>query len=191
MKLRYLHQHERDQADVERLVAFAAEPLKRNIGPIVLPVKVRASNHATPSGVAYGRGSIPRWAGRASYAVTLSVPVDGPDVQYGWPRICYHASDLQDSYVAPEGVPDPVKAAAWQVHLTTWRLKIVEAAAGGATRYGRWPIYFVDDWREGLVHLAAHELRHVAQFVNGRSLSEVDCEDYALQRLVAFREAGL
>lgn len=187
MKLRFVHAHERDQAEVERLVAFAGEPLARSIGPVLVAVKVQASKHEANSGCAYPQGDTPRWAGRARYATTLSVPVDRPEVRYGQPRVCYHASSLRDTYKAPTGVPDVVKSAAWQVHSTLWHMGIAEAFAAGATHHGRWPIYYVLDWREGLIHLAAHELRHVAQFANGRRRSEVDCETFALARLLAFR----
>lgn len=44
-------------------------------------------------------------------------------------------------------------------------------------------------WEEGLLCVAAHEARHIWQFRNGRRVSEIDCERFALRRLEEWRKA--
>jgi hypothetical protein len=39
-----------------------------------------------------------------------------------------------------------------------------------------------------LVHLAAHEARHVYQFDHRKRISEVDCERFAVKALKRFRQ---
>lgn len=43
-------------------------------------------------------------------------------------------------------------------------------------------------WREELFHLAAHEARHVVQFIEGLPCSEVDAEEWAHGSLRSWRE---
>ena len=54
----------------------------------------------------------------------------------------------------------------------------------------RFPFFTFRDWRERLVHIAAHEARHVHQFRHGKSCSEVDCERFAAMALARYREGG-
>ena len=49
------------------------------------------------------------------------------------------------------------------------------------------PVVQVVDWLEELVHLAAHEARHVAQFRLGLAKSEVDAERWAAETVERFR----
>jgi len=49
------------------------------------------------------------------------------------------------------------------------------------------PVVQVADWLEELVHLAAHEARHVAQFRLGLAKSEVDAERWAAAMVDRFR----
>jgi hypothetical protein len=53
--------------------------------------------------------------------------------------------------------------------------------------YGGGPLIKMEDWREGLVSLAAHEFRHIKQFREGLVLSEKACETHAAERLAAWR----
>lgn len=50
------------------------------------------------------------------------------------------------------------------------------------------PLIVKQDWREGLVALAAHEFCHVHQFQNSLPRSEVHAEQAAERRLIAYRE---
>ena len=49
------------------------------------------------------------------------------------------------------------------------------------------PVVQVHDWLEELVHLAAHEARHVAQFRLGLTKSEVDAERWAAATVDRYR----
>jgi hypothetical protein len=51
----------------------------------------------------------------------------------------------------------------------------------------RFPFFVFDDWREWLVKLAAHEAKHIEQFRNDLSCSEIDCERFAVAKLDEFR----
>lgn len=42
-----------------------------------------------------------------------------------------------------------------------------------------WPRAMFEGWRDDVLHTAAHEARHVHQFANGFSCSEMDAERYA------------
>lgn len=52
------------------------------------------------------------------------------------------------------------------------------------------PLIEMDNWREGLVALAAHEFCHIHQFQNNLSGSEVRCERAAEKRLNAYRSGS-
>lgn len=53
----------------------------------------------------------------------------------------------------------------------------------------RSPVITCQSWQEGLVALAAHELRHTVQFVTKARASEVDCERVAAKALARYRKA--
>jgi hypothetical protein len=55
---------------------------------------------------------------------------------------------------------------------------------GGVTS----PRIVLNDWREALVALTAHELQHIDQFRRGRPASEVECERASARVLAAYRE---
>jgi len=50
------------------------------------------------------------------------------------------------------------------------------------------PWITVQDWRERLLALAAHEACHIRQFRDGSRRSEIQAERFALQTLTAWRE---
>lgn len=194
MKLRFLHEHEREPGEVERLVGFAVEPLKRQT-PVTVAVKVNEpSPWATPSGVAY-EDETPRWAGRARYAITLRLPSEHlKQCRYGLAHVCYHASDYRSTYVEPErpeGIDEAewaqIRGEKWRAHTDAWHALVQAAYDRGERKWGRWPLVVLGNWREALVYIAAHEGMHVAQFVNGRVHSEIECELHAARRLEAFR----
>ena len=58
-------------------------------------------------------------------------------------------------------------------------------SVSGASR--QWPRYDLFDWREALVHLAAHEARHIEQYKNGERRSELVCEHFASYMLRRYR----
>jgi hypothetical protein len=51
----------------------------------------------------------------------------------------------------------------------------------------RFPFFVCHDWEEWLVKLAAHEAKHIEQFRNEESCSEISCERFALAKLEEFR----
>jgi hypothetical protein len=53
----------------------------------------------------------------------------------------------------------------------------------------RFPFFVCADWQEWLVKLAAHEAKHIDQFRNGLSCSEIECEEFALAKLDELRAA--
>lgn len=50
------------------------------------------------------------------------------------------------------------------------------------------PAYTMEDWKEGLVTLAAHEGTHAIHFAANRGVDEVTCENNAYKALCALRE---
>lgn len=46
------------------------------------------------------------------------------------------------------------------------------------------PVVTFGGWQENLLHIAAHEARHIHQFRHGRSRSELDAERWAARRLL-------
>lgn len=181
MRLTILNESRRPDADVVELVEFAAAPLAlRVLEPVAVLVKDVRSSRNGFTGWAYD--GIPRWAERAAgrrrprFAISIRVATNSWN-GYGHPRVCWHATAAKRTYRAD---PDLLEGAR--------QLWVEDLAAAGAARYGRWPIYHVDDWREGLLRLAAHELFHIAQYANGSRRSEVECENYASRRLATYRE---
>lgn len=163
-----VHEHERDVEEVEAIVRFACEPLDRAIGKVVAVKIVEPFEKASiPTGWAISGGR--KWAGRVKNCIILRLPYEGV-AKYGVPRVCYHAFD-------------------WERHGSTQAFdeQVAVLHEAGEPKFKRWPIYVVHDWREALIHIAAHEIRHIAQYENGRSRSEVDCEEFALARLEAWR----
>jgi hypothetical protein len=51
----------------------------------------------------------------------------------------------------------------------------------------RFPFFVCRDWEEWLVKLAAHEAKHIEQFKNGLSCSEISCERFAVAKLEEYR----
>ena len=55
-------------------------------------------------------------------------------------------------------------------------------------RGGRWPAETLRNWREALVSVAAHEAKHIEQFREGTSRSEVACQHFSAFMLRRYRE---
>lgn len=51
----------------------------------------------------------------------------------------------------------------------------------------RWPRVTIADWREALIHIAAHEGLHIEQFREGLRRSELKCERFAERVLNNYR----
>lgn len=50
------------------------------------------------------------------------------------------------------------------------------------------PEYTMQDWKEAMVMVAAHEFRHIHQYRQRKPRSEIDAEKWAFKRLLAYRE---
>ena len=147
-----------------------------------LAVRVVADSRRSCSdgfgGCAYYPGGVPAWArrNRCHFAMTLSLASDV--YPYGRPEVCTHSVEWSHLH------GQLGSAAAWE------RLAVA-AANGKPPRLQRWPIYQLDSWQEGFVHLAAHEARHLVQFDRQRRPhSEVDCEEWAVKLLNEYRQKG-
>lgn len=66
---------------------------------------------------------------------------------------------------------------------------VVYPRAARYRRYATAPNVVLSDWREELLHLTAHEARHVDQIRHQRPRSEIDAERAAHARLAAWRHA--
>lgn len=61
-------------------------------------------------------------------------------------------------------------------------------------RYSAWPVFTMQDWRECIVAVSAHEFGHLEQFQRSRRLmkhipvSEIECEQEAKRAVEAFRK---
>jgi hypothetical protein len=86
------------------------------------------------------------------------------------------------------------------VHTKATRLVIIRIGSPGKfpltnfmTKKGhpyggkRSPLIEMQDWREAMVAVAAHEFCHIHQFQNNLPRSEVQCERAAAKRLEAYR----
>lgn len=163
----------RPTVEVDEIVRFAAA---RSDLMFHTHVRVGSSRDDKRTGYACStlNGAVlPRGIGRAKSYVRCTVPGDDYPY-YGIPKICGHSKRLRE-LIWEHGLDEAIQLVAGAYNV-------------GQRKVGRWPIYIIGDWRELLVHLAAHELRHIEQFENRRSLSEIDCEEFALATLTAWRE---
>ena len=92
--------------------------------------------------------------------------------------------------MAYEGVPMISNAPAKAEYLVTVGIgaeTLFPTSGSGETRSARWPKYQMENWREALIVVAAHEAKHIEQFRTGDSCSEIDCERFAVSKLEEFR----
>lgn len=172
-RVRFRHEHERDPARVEEIVAWVVAQATEI--PAGLAVRVRApAEHGYPNGSAsyaerdWARSLRCRWA--------IFLRLAAPPYEFGIPRVCWHSSVTRQRHWQEPRPPDGMQ------------VTVADALAEGKTRVGRWPIYRIDDWEEALVHLAAHEVSHIVQEQRGRGQSEIICEEFAAATLTAWRE---
>lgn len=183
-RMRFLHEHERDPAEVERLAAFVVSQAVA-VPPLAVRV-LKPGKYDYPSGVAY-LTSWPDWSrrlypkrlskiGQAMYPITVRTVSDFADC-LGEPRVCWHSTAAKATYRSEPDTPEyqPEAEAAW---------------LRGERKLGRWPIYVTGDWREAFVHTFAHELSHVLQWERGGRKSEIQCETFAARVLDAFKRTA-
>lgn len=51
------------------------------------------------------------------------------------------------------------------------------------------PVFDLNDWKEALVHVTAHELYHQRQFIRRKRNSEVEADRWGLKRLIEYRNS--
>jgi hypothetical protein len=116
-------------------------------------------------------------------------------------KVCVNVKNGQLGGGAYNGVPELSNAPAKAEFLITLRLGRREQRwPFGPVNYhfhtpeetgprNRFPFFVYNDWEEWLVKLAAHEAKHIEQFRNDLTCSELGCEHHAREILAAFRSA--
>jgi len=116
----------------------------------------------------------------------------------GWldgPRVCVNVKNLGKGRGAfrgraYSGVPKISNAPRRASHLVTIALGPPDSFSQEPWRAtARSPEVLLADWRSALVYVAAHEARHVEQFVRKAPKSEVDCNRFAAALLERWRAA--
>jgi hypothetical protein len=114
-------------------------------------------------------------------------------------KVCVNVKNGALGGGAYDGIPEISNAPSRAKYLVTlrlgsgrerWPLGPVNYHFKGPHEVGprnRFPFFVCRDWEEWLVKLAAHEARHIDQFRNGLSRSEIDCERFAVAKLAEFR----
>jgi hypothetical protein len=164
-----LNETSRPRREVRRILEYALEQIGGlDRGRLAVKVREREPDQAG-GGCAYIAGNNPKWAGRNHYAISVTIPTDPKDDGlhhwYGWPTVCWHSRRAR---LLAEEKGAPAVYAMWSL-----------AYERGERRFGRWPIYVLNDWREALLHLATHELAHILAQDRQRSRgshSEIECE---------------
>ena len=114
----------------------------------------------------------------------------------GWldgPRICVNVKNLGKGRGAfrgraYSGVPKISNAPRRATHLVTIALGPPDSFSQDPWRAtARSPEVLLADWRSALVYVAAHEARHVEQFVRKAPRSEIDCNRFAAALLERWR----
>lgn len=152
--------------EVRKLVEFGCK------GVNMTNVTVRVTGTAKPyAGRCYGRHYIVIRVGRPK-----QFPTDNMTYSRRW-------------HVVPPGEERPSDARVWSPKhgYQVKRCEIIRHPYGGKTS----PLIVVNDWRECIVVVAAHEARHIQQFQRDLPKSEVDCERFALKALIRYREKGI
>lgn len=174
-RYRFLHEHERDPVEAESVVRFALELACEGLPPIGFRLWT-PSSHDYPAGYAHWGSRQPAWLNSCytsrsprpsgARAISICVVSDASPV-LGQPHVCWHASGPKRALRARREAGE---------HVEEYQPEAVAALAAGEAYVGRWPIVTLDDWREALVHTAAHEIHHLALYWRGAKQSEVACE---------------
>lgn len=95
-----------------------------------------------------------------------------------------------------DGVPGIARVTAGTRYLVTMNIPARPQALTGYPRAHQdprlktSPVVVFDDWTDELIHLAAHEARHVHQFRHRLRRSELDAERWAARVLATWQEAS-
>jgi hypothetical protein len=117
--------------------------------------------------------------------------------------VCVNVKNGSLAGRAYDGVPDVSNAPRDAEYLVTlrigrgderWPLGPINyhfESPGQTGPRNRFPFFVCSDWEEWLVKLAAHEAKHIEQFRDRTTCSEIVCERFAIVRLDEFRALGL
>lgn len=171
----------KDQSEVEELVKFGCGHISADDVAIVVK-----NGRGTYRGFAYrGVPSMSPFKGKATYLITLRVgrdkafPCSNVIKNYTW-VLCNPVKKVTKNHYVAEH-----KNIRGEVFTKTFmRKKLVSAIPYGGKKS---PVITMNDWREALVCIAAHEIWHIHQYRNKLRCVESDCEKYANERLMAYR----
>jgi hypothetical protein len=113
-------------------------------------------------------------------------------------RVCVNVKNVRShatSGMAYWGVPLISNAPPSSEYLVTLRIGSPDrfpcehVYPGKSASLRGWPRVELEDWREGLVHIAAHEAKHIEQYREHLSASELRCEHFAASVLRSYRES--
>lgn len=177
-------------AEVRALIEFGTKGV--NLAGVA--VHVKNSAHAYAGRAYYGVPSCSPAAKLATVERLVVLRIGAPEkfpvdnLRTTWKRGPWILWEEGQAAPDPEGF-----------NIETWRHWLKRQGGQLFIRYGeaqrhpyggkRSPLIVMQDWREGLVGLAAHEARHIHQFRHRKPVSEVDCERFAAKRLEEFRAA--
>lgn len=174
-----------DPAEITRLVEFAAAHSPSDLSAVHVNVKNCSSAYA---GMAYY--GVPlmssAYGTAAEYLVTLRIgsrwlfPKDNMVTTHKWERRPYSEYARNKHKHVYRGC-----AATKNGKTKTWMEKRIDFRHpyGGKSS----PLIVKQDWREGVIAIAAHEFHHIWQFQNKMPRSEVEAEKAALKTLEAYR----
>ena len=183
---RFIHEHSRDEREVERLARYVLGKAK-GVPPLAIKVEdAGPPNTRTdyPSGRAAWGSRRGEWAHdlfrrKANRHVMCSVIVrlvsdEAPCL--GQPRVCWHSRRAAEVGHDPEGSD-------------AYQPEVAESYYAGKIKFGRWPIYVTETWQEAFVHTFAHEVSHTQQWQHASHRgSEVQCESFAARVLNDFQK---
>lgn len=174
LKLKVVNDSTRPPGEVEFMLRWVLDrpqvDLSEGVAVRVLDAGGRSGGHYSGDAADRRRHGARAWAEGARYHVRLTLPLDNWE-GYGVHRVCWHST----------------AAARWNGGKGSLFAHLANRVEQGDTKFGRWPIYVAEDWREVFIHLAAHEVRHLVQFDRGMRISEVDCEEWAAHMLEEWR----
>lgn len=119
-------------------------------------------------------------------------------------RVCVNVKGTSKRWggTAYNGIPGISNAPASADYLVTLRIAPDLVLPVGPINYNwkgpdevgpgnRYPFFTYRTWQEVIIHLAAHEARHIHQFRHGKRCSEVDCERFAEAAILRYRKQAV
>ncbi len=170
--------------EVHALVAFAVAELDLT----GVAIHVKNCRHAYAGRAYNGVPGVSSAASNGEVQRLITIRIGAPD-RFPVDNMCmtwkYHPWQAPDAPPPPGFTPG------------RWGQRLRRVRGGYQVRYleprrhpyggQRSPLITMNDWREALVAVAAHEARHIRQYQAKARRSEVDAEQYAALRLAEYR----